>query len=345
MKKVATVLLLAMLTVVFTACGSSSSGDKSGSSDKGKDTITAVWYPNESAADLKDSRKAIDEVIEKATGKKVVDKLTTDYNIAIEALVSGNADLGLMGGEGYIEAHKKNADVVPLVVNSGASGTLDDALYHSWISVQSKDASKYMKDGKYSIDNIVGKKMSFVSPSSTSGFAIPTSRIIAHFGDQDKYKDLKPEDMQQGGKFFSQVLFGQSHQGSAANLLMGKADVAAFMDLLTPNYFKIVKGKFNEEGAEYTVRDDAGDPFTSLKGKKFTVLSVTPVLNGPIAMNSKSLSKEDQKKIQDALTSDETANNSKVFASEGSKGIFSKDGKSRFVKVEDSWYDAIRDLH
>jgi len=339
------ILLLAMLTMVFSACSSSSENGKSGSSDKSKETITVVWYPNESADDLKDSRAAIDEVIAKATGKKVVDKLTTDYNIAIEALVSGNAQLGLMGGEGYTEAHKKNADVVPAVVNSGASGTLKDALYHSWISVQTKDASKYMKDGKPSIDNIVGKKMSFVSPSSTSGFAIPTSRIITHFGDQDKYKDLKVEDMQQGGKFFSQVLFGQSHQGSAANLLMGKADVAAFMDLLTPNYFSLVSGKLNEEGSVLKVRDNASDPFTSLKGKEFTVLSVTPVLNGPIAMNSKALSKEDQKKIQDALTSDETANNSKVFAPEGEKGIFSKDGKSRFVKVEDSWYDAIRDLH
>nr|WP_283163393.1 phosphate/phosphite/phosphonate ABC transporter substrate-binding protein [Sporolactobacillus mangiferae] len=338
------ILLLAMLTVIFTACSSSSGDGKSGG-DKKKETITVVWYPNESADDLKDSRAAIDDVIAKATGKKVVDKLTTDYNIAIEALVSGNAQLGLMGGEGYTEAHTKNADVVPLVVNSGASGTLKDALYHSWISVRKADASKYMKDGKPTIDNIVGKKMSFVSPSSTSGFAIPTSRIIAHFSEQDKYKDLKVEDMQQGGKFFSQVLFGQSHQGSAANLLMGKADVAAFMDLLTPNYFELVSGKLNEEASVLKVRNDAGDPFTSLKGKEFTVLSVTPVLNGPIAMNSKSLSKEDQKKIQDALTSDETANNSKVFAPEGSKGIFSKDGKSRFVKVEDSWYDAIRDLH
>lgn len=41
-----------------------------------------------------------------------------------------------MGPQGYVEAHAKNDKVLPLVVPSGESGTLDDALYYSWLSVK-----------------------------------------------------------------------------------------------------------------------------------------------------------------------------------------------------------------
>ena len=63
--------------------------------------------------------------------------------------------------------------------------------------------------------------MSFVSNSSTSGFKVPTNTIISHFADDN----LIVDNLLEGGSdaFFSEVLFGGSHQGSAFNLLSGKA--------------------------------------------------------------------------------------------------------------------------
>ena len=88
------------------------------------DTITLVWYPNESADNFTTAR---DKLVEQATGKKVEQQLTTDYAIAIEAVSNGTAQIGcIFGGEGYVQAKNGNDAVELLFVPSGASETLDD---------------------------------------------------------------------------------------------------------------------------------------------------------------------------------------------------------------------------
>ncbi|MCX7843215.1 MAG: phosphate/phosphite/phosphonate ABC transporter substrate-binding protein [Clostridia bacterium] len=362
MKKI--LLLLLAVTVIlasFAGCSGTSGGkdnttNASSSTQSGTskdsalsgegDTLTMVWYPNESGEELKAARDAIGMVLEKATGKKIQHKLTTDYVIAIEAIATGNAHVAFMGAQGYIEAHNKNPKVIPLVVNSGASGTLKDAMYYSWLNVKKGKESEYMKDGKYTIDNIQGKKFSFVSNSSTSGFKVPSAGIVSHFSKQDKWKNLKSENLIEGGKdkFFSEVLFGGSHQGSAVNLLSGKADVAAFCDTCVANYVELAEGKENTAGAVYRVKKDAVDPFKNFAGQEFVVISVTPVLNAPFAVNTEKLSEKTVKAIKDAMMSDETAANKEIFVPKDSKfkGLFKE--KERFVEVNDEWFNPIREL-
>ena len=129
--------------------------------------LTVVWYPNNSGEDWKAGRQAMDDIIAKATGMTVVDKLTTDYVIAIEAIATGNAAICYPGAVGYIQASQKNPKVVPLVTASSAKGTLDDSVYYSRIAVRIGDAAQYLKNGAYALDGIKGKTMSFVSSSST----------------------------------------------------------------------------------------------------------------------------------------------------------------------------------
>lgn len=306
-----------------------------------------VWYPNESGADLQTSRDEIAKVIEEATGKKVVNKTTTDYIIAIEAIANGDADLSFMGPQGYVEAHNKSDKILPLVVPSGESGTLDDAVYYSWLSVRKGEEGPYKDGDSFKIDNIAGKKFSFVSNSSTSGFKVPVSNILGYFGKQDKYKSLTSDDLIQGGKFFSEVLYGGSHQGSAVNLLTGKADVAAFCDTCVSNYVELESGKLNAAGAIYKVKDGAAEPFNTLAGKEFTIISSTPVLNSPIVYNSKTLSAEDQKKLIETLQSDVVTKNPKIFLPKDSKesAIFKqKSGNEKFLAVEDAWFNPVREL-
>ena len=119
----------------------------------------------------------------------------------------------------------------------------------------------------------------------------------------------------EGGVFFEDVLYGDSHQGSAVNLLNGRADVAAFCDTCVENYVEVAEGEANTKGAVYKVKADAAEPFNALQGEEFTLINVTPVLNAPFAANTESLSEEDFKKIQELLTSDEIANNEKYLCS------------------------------
>lgn len=341
---------LFMLMFVFMVLGACSQNENTNaedaSSEKSDKPITMVWYPNESGNDLKEARDHIGAIIEEATGRKVEHKLTTDYAIAIETLVNGNADLAFMGAQGYIEAKNKNEAIQPVVVSSGPSGTLDDAVYYSWLAVNKADAPKYQVKGEYTIDNIEGSKISFVSSSSTSGFQVPSTEIVKYFSKQDKWKDLKQEDLLEGGGLFKEVMFGDSHQGSAVNLLSNRADVAAFCDTCVMNYVDVAEGEENTVGAVYKVKEDAAEPFNTVPGKEFTLIKVTPVLNAPFAANTEVLSAEELKAIQDKFTSDEVASNENIFVPEGSEisGLFEKTDKEKFIVPEDSWFNPIREL-
>lgn len=342
MKKMALGLLFAALAVVFAGCSFTANSEKD-------DTLTIAWLPNESGADLGEAREEIGKIIEEKTGKKVEHQTTTDYIVAIEAIANGNADMAFLGAQGYIEAHNKNEKVLPLAVPSGESGTLEDAVYYSWLAVQKENADEYKDGNEYAIDNIQGKRFSFVSNSSTSGFKVPSTGITDYFTEKEEFKSLTAEDLLEGGKdkFFSEVLFGGSHQGSAVNLLSGKADVAAFCDTCVNNYVELAEGEVNKPGAVYKVMDDAAEPLNTVAGKEFSLISVTPVLNAPFVVNTGTVSEEDQKQLLEIMTSDEVANNEKIFVPEDSEfsGLFSKkSGNERLVEVKDEWFDPIREL-
>ena len=194
----------------------------------------------------------------------------------------------------------------------------------------------------YSIDNIKGKSFSFVSATSTSGFAIPSSSIVSHFGLESS------DQLLEDGTFFSSVMFGDSHQGSAVNLLSGNADAAAFDDIDVDMYFDLVSGEPNTVGAVYQVKDDAAAPFDTVRGEQFIIIGITPVLNAPFCYNTDTLSEDEQQAITEAMTSADTAANSAIFydgEDENATGLVEKESdKTAFVAVEDSWYDPIRNL-
>lgn len=302
--------------------------------------LKMVFYPNESGESMKDARAAFQAILKEAVGREVEILTTTDYNIALEALVSGKADMAYVGAEGYITAHKRNSAVIPIATNSGPSGTLDDAKYYSFIGVQRQAADIYKKaDGSFDLSLLQGKRMSFVAASSTSGFVIP-ARVLAAVFSLDNTDDLILSD-----KIFSKVLFAGSHQGSQVNLFRGDADAAAFAIPQTIGVYELLEGEAYRTGAVYRVTEGADEPFTSFAGSEITVIRSIPVLNAPITVNTNTVSAADIKKIQDALTSDKTANHPGIFniKDSGKKGIYPKySEKTRMVAADDAWYDELR---
>jgi phosphonate transport system substrate-binding protein len=107
-----------------------------------------------------------------------------------------------------------------------------------------------------------------------------------------------------------------------------------------------VDGEANKAGSVYKVKDDAAEPFNTVTGKEFLLMSVTPVLNAPFAANLEALGQEDYDKLIELFTSDEIANNEKIFVPEdsGESGLFFKSGNERFAEVEDAWFNPIREL-
>ncbi len=310
---------------------------------KEPDILTIVWLPNDSSDTLAGMRDEIANAISEATGKKVVNKLTTDYTIALAALENGQAQIAWTGAFEYLSTHARHPELIPLAVNTGPSGTLKDSLYYSRFVVKKGNEDQYKSGGEYSIDNIVGKRMSFVSTSSTSGFNMPAAAILGKFGKEDKWKHLTKDDLAEGGsgKFFSSVMFGGSHQLSLVNVLTGRSDVSAVCDFLVASNVDLVLGTDNTEGAVYKVKQGADAPFTAVGGKEFVIIKSIPVLNPPFEVNSNYLTKKTMDEITEALTSDTVANNPKIFAPTGVKGSdFQR--PARFLKVTDAWYDPMR---
>lgn len=352
---ICTALVLALGTSAFAVgCSNSDSGSEDGeesetSSEEGEESsassdeaITFVWLPDNSSEDMSTSRDALVSVVEEATGREVEIMTTTDYNVAIEAISSGTAQIASLGAEGYIQAQNKNDAVQCGVTCSDEEGGLDGACYYSRICVRTEDAEEYADGDTYSIENLEGKSFSFVSANSTSGFKVPSSTIVDEFGLESS------DDLLEDGTFFSTVMFGDSHQGSAVNLLSGQCDAAAFNDADIVDYVELVEGEENEVGSVYKVKDDATSPFDSVQGEEFTLISVTPVLNAPICYNTDELTEDECTAITEALCSEETANNADIFGDpddEDSKTLYEKASDATcFVEVEDSWYDPIREL-
>lgn len=274
-----------------------------------KQPLVFVWLPNDSVPESQETRTAVSKLISDALGgREVVSKLTTDYNIAIEAIATNNAAFGFFDAMQYLQSHAKNPNVVPMVTNSGASGTMSDALYHSRICVRSTDASQYRNGVSYSIDNIRGKHFAFVSNSSTSGFVFPSTGIVAFFSKKPAWSALTPNDLIEGGndKLFSQVVFGGSHQGSAAALLTERVEAAAFDDIDLVPYVSLLSGKESTPGAVYEIKKGVEAPFDTLVGKQFTVIWSVPVINGPICANQNLVTPDELKKIVAAFCSDAT---------------------------------------
>lgn len=338
MKVIQVVSVLLVAAALLTGCA-----------DRKNKPVVFVWYPNESGDDMKAAREEFGSLVSKATGRQVEHKLTTDYAVSIETLANNNADIAWVGAIGYIEANNRNRSIVPLVVNSGRSGTLSDAVYYSWFAVRRGEENVYKAGADYSIENIEGKRFSFVSSSSTSGFRVPSDAIVNRFSKNEKWKEIKTDDLLEGGrnKFFSEVLFGGSHQGSLVNLLSNKVDVSAVCDSCVENYIEHIDGTHNRPGAIYRVRANADEPFNTLGGSEFVVIGATPVLNAPFVVNSKTLTTEEIEAIRTLMVSAETAANPRIFVPRGSefKGLLRQESpESRFLAVDDAWFNPIREL-
>lgn len=312
------------------------------SSKDGATPLVWVWYPNESTPEREASRQAIIELVSKAIDRPIVQQLTTDYAIGIESMVNGNAAISWLGAQAYVVASNREPKIQAVAVHTEESASLDDAKYYAMLAVNSENYEEFKENGEVSLNRLKGRRFSFVSNSSTSGFVVPSSIISNHFG-------VSADDLLEGGrdKVFSDVLFGGSHQGAFLNVLQNRADVAAYCNTCVAHYIDFVKGEFSDPkpGDIVRVRQGATAPFDRFEGRENRLIATVPVLNECVAVNGNLLTEDEIAKIREALTSDEAANNPLIFGDrkDPQNPSFFQRGQ-RFVPVEDSWYNPVRSM-
>src|SRR5690554_1292749 len=177
--------------------------------------ITFAFQPQENPEGMQLDVKKFAEFISAQTGYETEVFLPTSYAAVVEALRGKNADVAYFSAWPYMIAHDKvNAEIIVAEERRG------DAFYYSqWYS---------LKDGPIKeLADLKGKTIAFTSPTSTSGYLFPLSKVIE--------EGLLPV----GGEprdFFGEVLFAGGYQQAILALVNGKVEAAAASDYALLQY-------------------------------------------------------------------------------------------------------------
>jgi phosphonate transport system substrate-binding protein len=139
--------------------------------------------------------------LERTVGMKVDFVPVNDYPAAVEALVNKQVELVWFGGFTYVQAQiRSGGKIIPIAQRE------EDTSFRSVFITQTNSGIKRLADLK-------GKQVSFGSPSSTSGHAMPRSFLLD--------AGIDPE------KDFKRVAYSGAHDATIAAVVNGRVDAAA----------------------------------------------------------------------------------------------------------------------
>lgn len=147
--------------------------------------------------------KELANVFKQKTGVEMKIFTASDYSGTVQALTSGQIQMGQMGASAYSAAWiDSDGQVEPLVTNKELDGQLG---YHSILIVKSD--SPYKK-----LDDLKGKTLAWADANSTSGYLIPLVSL--------RSAGIEPD------KFFGKTLFSGGHEQSVLGVINGQFDSA-----------------------------------------------------------------------------------------------------------------------
>jgi phosphonate transport system substrate-binding protein len=177
-------------------------------------SLKIVFPTRSDVKDLQNKAKAVTEFLSKEL-QQPVEAVFGDETAAVEALRANRADVAFLSSRSALKAQElANASLYLAEVRSNYSG---GHTYKS-IFVVPKDSPLKSGTGVSTLSQLKGKKISFTSPTSGSGFIFPVAELV-----QQK---LVPDRDRLNG-FFGQVTYGGSYDKALQAVLRGQADVAA----------------------------------------------------------------------------------------------------------------------
>ena len=163
---------VALLATALTGCSSPASSDTGDSGAAGGyavDEGTLVFGVVPDSVDTETNYQPLMDYIAQETGKTVEYHESTDYAALIEASIAGQIDVASFSGFTYVTATNNGAELTPISSITTAEGQ-EPGYWSQAIVPKGSDIS--------SIEDMKGKKICFVDPSSTSGYLFPSYALI-----------------------------------------------------------------------------------------------------------------------------------------------------------------------
>ena len=172
--------------------------------------------PSQKPTDLMVAGEAFGAALGKLVGVPIRVTVASDYAAVVEALRNRTADLAFVHPAGYVLANREAKAMI--VAKDQWHGNTS---YTSRIYVRKESGLKTLED-------LRGKTIAFVDPSSTSGYVYPMVMLIEKGLVQNK--DPKT--------FFKEFVFSGSHDAGLLALLNGHVDAFASFDQAREQYLK-----------------------------------------------------------------------------------------------------------
>ncbi len=175
--------------------------------------LTVVFPSRSEATDLQRKTKAVASLISKEMNQPI-EAVMGDDTAAVEALRANRADVAFLGSRAALKANQlANASLYLAEVRPNYSGG------HTYKSVFVVLKDSALKSGTTpdTLNQLKGKKISFNSPTSGSGFIFPVGELVSN--------KLVP-DRDRLNSFFGQVSYGGGYDKALQAVLRGQADVA-----------------------------------------------------------------------------------------------------------------------
>ena len=166
-----------------------------------EDVIKMGFTPAESTEKVNSNGTVLAKLLEKKTGKKFKVYVANDYTALIESMRTGQVDIGWLAPFAFVLAESKaDARVALKSVRHGKAS--------QYSAIITKDSSPAK-----TIQDLKGKNIAWIDPSSSSGHIAPKAALISQGIDPDK--------------FFGKQTWAGSHESAVMAVMNGSVDAAA----------------------------------------------------------------------------------------------------------------------
>lgn len=169
-RKFVTILALTLGMTALVGCG--------GAGEEETKELNVQFVPTNNDGSMEAKAKPFEEYLSEKLGYDVNVTLATDYSTIVEAMASGQVDLGIMPPAAYVQA--RNQDAAEAILTSELQSYNDETgepeegvmsgTFKGEILVKSDSDIQLLEDLK-------GKKIATLSPNSASGYIYPVAEM------------------------------------------------------------------------------------------------------------------------------------------------------------------------